>query len=174
MKKLFAIALLATGVMISAQANAQDDDKTKRPSPPATATGKLASGATITIDYGQPSVKGRTIGKDLEPMEGQVWRTGANEATVFKTDKDITVMDKKLPAGEYGFFTIFNGNEATIIFNKTAKQWGAFKYKAEDDALRVKTKIGTASPAAEKLTFTVSPGTVGFVWGSKKVEFPVK
>ncbi|HCT23765.1 MAG TPA: hypothetical protein DIW54_10735, partial [Chitinophagaceae bacterium] len=52
----------------------------KRPSPPAQATATLASGATITNDYSQPAVKGRTVGKDLEPKQGEVWRTGANEA----------------------------------------------------------------------------------------------
>src|SRR3954469_2074429 len=125
MKKLFAITLLASGLLMSVKANAQDD-KSKRPSPPAKVSSKLSSGATVTVDYSQPSLKGRTIGKDVEPMEGKVWRTGANEATVFETDKDITVAGQKLPAGKYGLFTIFNGNEATVIFNKTWKQWGAF------------------------------------------------
>src|ERR1035437_3676395 len=117
MKKLLTIALLASGLMISTQgANAQNEDKSKRPSPPAKVSEKLKSGATIGIDYSQPSVKGRTIGKDLEPMEGKVWRTGANEATVFETDKDIMVNGKKLPAGKYGLFTIFSGNDVTVIF----------------------------------------------------------
>ena len=80
MKKILSTLLLA-GLFIS-NANAQQD-KSKRPSPPAIVTQTLASGATISIDYSQPSVKGRTIGKDLEPKEGAVWRTGANEATVF-------------------------------------------------------------------------------------------
>ena len=174
MKKLLAIALLASGLMISAQTSAQNEDKSKRPSPPAKASAKISSGATVTIDYSQPSLKGRTIGKDVEPMEGKVWRTGANEATTFETDKELMVMNQKLPAGKYGFFTIFNGDEATVIFNKTSQQWGAFKYKAEDDALRVNTKVTKASPAAEKLTFQVNPGSFGFVWGDKKVEVPVK
>ena len=174
MKKLFAFALLASGLMISAQTNAQNDDKSKRPSPPVKVSGKTASGATVTIDYSQPAVKGRTIGKDLEPMEGQVWRTGANEATIFETDKEVMVGDQKLPAGQYALFTIFNGDDVTVIFNKTAKQWGAFKYKMEDDAVRIKTKATAASPAAEKLVFSVDAGQVGFVWGGKKVEFPVK
>src|ERR1700712_878736 len=125
MKKLFSIALLATGLFTAMQVNAQKppEDKSKRPSPPATATQALKSGATVTIDYSQPSIKGRTIGKDLEPMEGKVWRTGANEATVFTTTKDVMVEGKKLPAGKYGLFTIFSGGEATIIFNKTSNQW---------------------------------------------------
>src|SRR6187402_3904522 len=78
------------------------------PSPPAKASETIENGAVITINYSQPSVKGRTIGKDLEPMEGKVWRTGANEATVFETTKDVMVEGKKLPAGKYGLFTIFN------------------------------------------------------------------
>ena len=53
MKKLLAIALLASGLMISARTSAQNEDKSKRPSPPATASAKLSSGATVTIDYGQ-------------------------------------------------------------------------------------------------------------------------
>lgn len=175
MKKLLTIALLASGLMMSTHgANAQNDDKSKRPSPPAKVTEKLASGATITIDYSQPSVKGRTIGKDLEPMDGKVWRTGANEATVFETDKDILVNNEKLPAGKYGLFTIFSGNEVTVIFNKTWKQWGAFTYKADDDVLRIKSKSEEASPASEKLVFSISTDAVSFVWGNKKVEFQVK
>ncbi len=173
MKKLFAIAFLASGLMLSMQeANAQDNKS--KPSPPATVSEKLKSGATISINYSQPSVKGRTIGKDLEPMDGKVWRTGANDATVFETDQDITVNGEKLPAGKYGLFTIFEGNDVTVIFNKTWKQWGAFKYKAEEDALRIKTKVKEESPAAEKLTFFISSKAVSFVWGNKKVEFPVK
>ena len=96
MKKLFNVAMFATVLMAGMQACAQDEDKSKRPSPPAKVTQKIKSGATISIDYSQPSVKGRTIGKDLEPNDGQVWRTGANEATVFETDKDVSVGGKKL------------------------------------------------------------------------------
>ncbi|MEO7768757.1 MAG: DUF2911 domain-containing protein [Ferruginibacter sp.] len=175
MKKLFAFALLSGSLMMSLQGCAQNGDKSKRPSPPAKASATLAGGANVSIDYSQPSIKGRTIGKDLEPMEGQVWRTGANEATVFETDKDITVMGQKLPAGKYGLFTIFNGDEVTLIFSKTWKQWGAFTYKAADDELRVKTQATMASPGAEKLNFSIAGGgTVTLVWGNKKVDFEVK
>ncbi|MEO6549098.1 MAG: DUF2911 domain-containing protein [Ferruginibacter sp.] len=175
MKKLFAFAMLASVLMISTQATAQDQDKSKRPSPPAKVAVKLASGANISIDYSKPSVKGRTIGKDLEPMEGQVWRTGANEATVFETDKDVTVQGEKLPAGKYALFTIFNGNDVTLIFSKTWKQWGAYTYKMADDVLRVKATATTANPAAETLNFIVSDaGNVDMVWGNKKVDFQVK
>ena len=176
MKKILTIALFASGLISTMSVNAQaTEDKSKRPSPPAMVTQKINSGATISIDYSQPSVKGRTIGKDLEPMDGQVWRTGANEATVFSTDKDIMVEGKALPAGNYGLFTLFNGDDVTIIFNKTSKQWGAFKYKEADDALRVKATQSKLSSPAEKMTFAISDdGKVDFMWGDRKVEFTVQ
>ena len=175
MKKLFTMALLASGLMASVHVNAQtEEDKSKRPSPPAKVTQKINSGATISIDYSQPSVKGRTIGKDLEPMDGKVWRTGANEATVFETDKDLTIAGKKLPAGKYGLFTLFNGDTVTVIFNKTWQQWGAFKYNGADDVLRINTKYSKASPESEKMTFTITPGgVVTLLWGNRKFNFKV-
>ena len=176
MKKLFTMAMFATALMTGIHANAQEaEDKSKRPSPPAKVTEKISSGATISIDYSQPSVKGRTIGKDLEPLNGEVWRTGANEATVFETDKDVTIDGKKLPAGKYGLFTLFNGNDVSVIFNKTWKQWGAFKYKEADDALRIKTKVVDESSSTEKMTFKISPaGVVTLLWGNKKVDFTIQ
>lgn len=176
MKRILSIALLASGLISAVSSNAQDaEDKSKRPSPPAKVTEKISSGATITIDYSQPSVKGRTVGKDIEPMDGQVWRTGANEATVFETDKDVMVEGQKLPAGKYGLFTLFNGNDVTLIFNKTWKQWGAFKYNEADDALRVKATESELSSPSEKMTFAIAPsGTVDLMWGDRKVEFTVK
>src|SRR6187431_3048056 len=133
MKKVFSVALFTAALFMSPATQAQEkQDKSKRPSPPAVVTQTLPSGAVVSIDYSQPSVKGRTIGKDLEPKEGAVWRTGANEATVFETSKDVKVEGRELPAGKYGLFTIAGKNEWTIIFNKTWKQWGAFEYKEAD------------------------------------------
>jgi hypothetical protein len=144
-------------------------------SPPAKATETTDDGATITISYSQPSVKGRTIGKDLEPMEGKVWRTGANKATVFEVNKDVKIEGKTLPAGKYSLFTINNGDEWTIIFNKTWDQWGAFNYKEADDALRVKVKGSKAKEFSEKMTFAVNKkGKVSLMWGDKQADFTVK
>ena len=144
-------------------------------SPPAKVSETIENGAVITINYSQPSVKGRTIGKDLEPMEGKVWRTGANKATVFEVSKDVKVEDQALAAGKYGLFTIVNGDEWTIIFNKTADQWGAFSYKEADDALRVRVKGDKAKTFSEKMTFVVNKnGKVSLMWGDKQVDFKVK
>lgn len=150
-------------------------DKSQRPSPPDSVKVTLKSGATVSINYSQPSVKGRTIGSNLEPMPGKVWRTGANEATVFETDKNIKVEGKDLPAGKYGLFTIANGNDWTIIFNKTWNQWGAFTYKDADDALRVKVKAGKAPAFAEKMKFNISAdGKITLLWGDIDIHFNVE
>ncbi|NJO26057.1 MAG: DUF2911 domain-containing protein [Bacteroidia bacterium] len=146
-----------------------------RPSPASTAKATLDNGANISISYSQPSVKGRTIGTDLEPMPGKVWRTGANEATVFETDKDIKVEGQPLAAGKYGLFTIMNGDEWTIIFNKTWNQWGAFRYKDTDDVLRVKVKSVKADPFAEKMSFSIqNSGKISLMWGAIQVDFKVE
>jgi hypothetical protein len=89
------------GVLLCSLTWAQAD-KATRPSPPATATGKIKD-ATITIDYSSPSVKGRKIWGGLVPYN-KVWRAGANEATIFTTNKDIEVEGKKLAAGKYSLF----------------------------------------------------------------------
>lgn len=172
--KKFALLLnllfLATIFVACAQ-----EDKSKRPSPPVMANETISSGANISINYGQPSVKGRTIGKDLEPMAGKVWRAGANEATVFETDKAVTIEGKTLPAGKYAFFTVDNGSDWTLIFNKTSNQWGAYDYKEADDALRVTVKPEKAKSFSEKLTYTVDKsGEVSLLWGDKDVSFNVK
>lgn len=175
MKKI--LSLLAIAGLFTTQVFAQKptEDKSKRPSPPAMVSQTLKSGATITINYSQPSIKGRTIGKDIEPMEGKVWRTGANEATTFQTDKDITIDGSKLAAGKYSLFTIFAGKNVTVIFNKVAEQWGAFKYKMEDDALRINTTSHYNKLFAEKLSFTVSKnGEINILWGNQEVSFKIK
>ena len=164
---LSAIALVTLG--IKAQ-----DDKSKRPSPPAKVTETISNGTVITIDYSQPAVKGREIGKEIAPY-GKVWRTGANEATTFEVSKDVKVEGKSLPAGKYGLFTIPNKEEWVVIFNKTPNQWGAYKYAESDDVLRVKVKPTKAPQFTERMTFNVDKsGKVSLLWGNEEVDFSVK
>ena len=164
---LSAIALVTLGVKAQ-------DDKSKRPSPPAKVTETTTSGTVITIDYSQPSVKGREIGKEIAPY-GKVWRTGANEATTFEVSKDVKVEGKSLPAGKYGLFTIPNKEEWLIIFNKTPNQWGAYKYSEADDVLSVKVKPTKAPQFTERMTFNVDKsGKVSLLWGNEEVDFSVK
>jgi hypothetical protein len=169
MKSFLLLAISVTTMLVARG----QDDKSKRASPPAQAKETISSGAVVTIDYSQPSVKGRTIGKDLEPIPGKVWRTGANEATVFEVSKAVKVEGKDLPTGKYGLYSIANEGEWTIIFSKTWDTWGT-NYKEADDVLRVKVKPQKAGQFAEKMTFSVNKnGTVTLLWGDKKVDFKV-
>lgn len=119
----------------------------------------------ISIVYHRPNVKGRQIWgcqtSDVIPKGGvtydclvpygQVWRTGANEATVFEINNDVMINGQKLPKGKYSLHTIPGDNEWTIIFNKTWNQWGSYSYDEKQDALRV-----TAKPVAADMMETMS------------------
>jgi hypothetical protein len=153
------VALICMGVLISGHSWAQQEDKSKRPSPPAIAKGKIKD-ATITIDYSAPSVKGRKIFGGLVPYN-EVWRAGANEATIFSTDKDIEVEGKKLAAGKYSLFMTPGEKEWTVFFNSVTGQWGDTRDgKANMDAsktvLEVKVKPKEDSKVQEKLVFEIS------------------
>ena len=105
----------------------------------------------ITLVYSRPNVKGRKIFGAMEPY-GVVWRTGANAATTITFTDDVTIEGNKVPAGEYGLFSIPDQNEWTVILNKTANQWGAYTYKQADDILRFKVKTVNHSDPLETLT----------------------
>jgi hypothetical protein len=168
MKKLLLLTAMAiTGMGVLAQT-----DKSKRPSPPAKVTETTSKGVALTIDYSQPAVKGREIGKDIAPY-GKVWRTGANEATVFEVSKDVKINGKTLPAGKYGLYSIPGKDEWVIIFNKKWNQWGT-EYNEADDALRVNVKPTKAPQFTERMTFTIAKnGKVSLLWGDHEVDFTV-
>ena len=136
------------------------------------ATGKI-NNATITINYGSPSVNGREIWGALVPFN-QVWRAGANDATTFETDKEVTIEGTKLPAGKYSFFVIPNEKECIIIFNKEAKQWGAYKYKVKEDQLRVSVKPQVAKVSVEKLVYSINQKNVVLSWGKWNIPISIK
>jgi hypothetical protein len=144
-------------------------------SPAATAVGSI-NGANLSIKYSSPYVKGRKVyGTDLVPYGGKVWRAGANSATVFETDKDITVEGKKLPAGKYSVYVIANENEWVIIFNSKTGQWGINRDQSTTldpslDVLRVNVKPRKAE-FRESLAYQFNPN--GFVLGWENVEVPV-
>ncbi|HYM95523.1 MAG TPA: DUF2911 domain-containing protein [Chitinophagaceae bacterium] len=164
------------GMFLSSMTWAQMD-KSKRASPPATATGKV-KGATITINYSSPAVKGRKIWGDLVPFD-KVWRTGANEATLFETDKDIKVESKSLPAGKYSLYTIPGEKEWVIIINSQTGQWGINKdgstteYPAKD-VLRVTVKPGKSASFNERMKFEVDRNGFALLWENLKVPVSVK
>src|SRR5208282_745957 len=94
-----------------------------KPSPPASATCDLGGGKTIKTDYSSPRMKGRKIYGELVPF-GQVWRAGANEATTFVTDTDLSVGGLPVLKGSYTLFTITNRDKWTLIISKKTGEWG--------------------------------------------------
>lgn len=131
----------------------------------------------ITINYGRPGVKGRTIWGKLVPYDA-VWRAGANEATKITFSTDVLIEGKKLKKGSYSFFSIPGKKEWTIIFNKVADQWGAFEYNESQDALRVKVKTEKGN-WQEWLAYTITKVTdtsavIRLEWEKLKVPFKVE
>lgn len=143
-------------------------------SPAATATGK-AGDAAITINYSSPSVKGRQIWGGLVPYD-KVWRAGANQATIFQTDKDIKVGGKALPAGKYSLYALVSEKEWTIIFNSQTGQWGINRdgSTTEDpakDVIRVTVKPVKSATMNERLVYTIN--NKGFVLSWENLDVPV-
>lgn len=154
MRKLAIVcsSLLVFLAVASSPLRAQED-KSKRPSPPATAKCELAGGKTVTIDYSSPRKKGRNVFGDVVKY-GEVWRTGANEATTFVTTGDVMVGGTHVPAGSYTLFTVPGKDKWTLIISKTTGEWGT-KYSGEkEDFARVEMKAGTASTPLENFTIT--------------------
>ena len=174
MKKILFLAAFITSAFISNAQHNMSKEKATMPSPPASTTATIASGTNVTVNYSQPAVKGRNVwAGDLAPY-GKVWRTGANDATTFEVSKDVMINGKALKAGKYALFSIPGEKEWTIIFNKTAKQWGAYSYKEADDVLRVTAKSESA-PMTERFTIKAeNSGMVALMWDQIKVGFTVK
>jgi hypothetical protein len=129
--------------------------QTKRLSPPTQAQCKFPDGQTVSVDYSSPGRRGRKIFGDLVPY-GQVWRTGANEATTFVTTTNLIVEGKEIPAGNYTIFTIPNPDKWTLIVNKKTGEWGIpYKYEA-DELTRTTLSVLPLSSPVENLTIMLS------------------
>lgn len=154
----------------------------------------------LSITYSRPAVKGRTVygdwpgeekgegtldnqntrpaGAPLVPW-GHVWRSGANEATMFVAADDVLINGQPLPAGTYSLHSIPGKDEWTFIFNKDDGQWGSFSYDAAKDALRVKAKPTWTADSTELLTYNIDApegdtATVTLRWEKLSVPFTVK
>jgi hypothetical protein len=154
----------------------------------ASVTQTLGTDASITIVYGRPGVKGRTIWGDLVPYglapgnkysenKPYPWRAGANENTTFESDKDLLIEGKPLPAGKYGIHMIPGEKEWVIIFSKNSSAWGSYTYKQEEDALRV-TVVPVKAPFKEWMVFGFddlagTSATAYLHWEELKVPFKI-
>src|ERR1700756_1298018 len=153
--------ILALSIAAAAQAGGGGKQAAKpRPSPPASAQCKFSDGKSIKVDYSSPRVKGRKIFGELVPY-GQVWRTGANEATTFVTDTNLSMSGKDVPAGKYTIFTIPNQDKWTLIISKKTGEWGIPYPGADSDLTRVDMKVAPTSGAVEDFTIAFDKGGKG-------------
>jgi hypothetical protein len=154
MKKLIVVlALVLVGVGVFFGVKASQQDKSKRPSPSATAQCALADGKTITVDYSSPRLKGRKVGDKIAPY-GEVWRAGANEATTFVTTADLVVGGTKVPAGSYTLFAMPNPDKWTLVISKKTGEWGVPYPGADSDFARVDMKVSALPSPMENFTIS--------------------
>lgn len=118
-------------------------------SPPAQASVTL-DGKQLTVHYSSPSMRGRKIFGSLVPY-GQVWRTGANAATTFKTDANLTIGTASVPAGTYTLYTLPSAGTWKLIINKQTGQWGLTYHQAQDLA-RVDMEKSSLPAPQERMT----------------------
>ena len=127
--------------------------------------------------YSRPSKRDRQIFGSLVPY-GEVWRTGANEATELTLYTDMMVGDKIVEAGTYTLYTIPEEKEWTVILNKSTNIWGAYDYHVEQDLVRIKVPVKQAKTSIESLSMAFAPTDNGaklqIGWDDRYVEVPFK
>jgi hypothetical protein len=150
-KSLAIVAVCCLGLVLAARIGMAQGDKSKRPSPPASAKCSLEGGKSIAVDYSSPRAKGRKVYGGIVPY-GEVWRAGANEATTFVTDTEVTVGGKVVPAGSYTLFTVPNKDKWVLVISKKTGEWGTPYPGADSDFARVDMKAATLPSNVENFT----------------------
>lgn len=145
-------------------------------SPMDLATATTPDGETVArVIYGRPQKRGREIFGKLVPY-GEVWRTGANEASELTLYQDLSVGGETIEAGSYSFYTIPEQHEWTIILNKTTNTWGAYDYQVQQDRARIKVPVRKLNNPLETLSMLFEPTDSGFTlklgWDDRYVEVP--
>ena len=168
--------LIVALLLISLQAAAQDAVK-PRPSPLAVVSTRYKD-TYLKITYSQPHKQGRVIFGSLVPF-GQVWRTGANEATELTITRDIRINGLELKAGSYSLFTIPGKETWTIILNSDLGLWGSYNYNSKLDVLRFDVPVTAVGEFVyEAFTILVDPRNANadlvLAWDKTKVIIPLQ
>jgi hypothetical protein len=133
-------------------------------------------GARLMVDYGRPSARGRKVFGGIVPW-GAVWRTGANAATQFETDRNLEIGGKAVPAGKYTLWTVPTEDGATLIINSQTGQWGT-DYDASKDIVKIPLAVKSPAQPVERFTIAFEPGqgnhsTLSFTWANRRMETPL-
>ena len=121
-------------------------------SPPDSVKANVA-GATLAVRYSRPSTRGRAIFGNVVPWN-QVWRTGANQATIFETSADLVIAGTPVPAGKYSLWTLPSPAGWKLIVNKNTGQWGT-DYNAQYDLARLDMKVERLLQPVEQFTIAL-------------------
>lgn len=148
--------------------------------PQASPSAKIAQkvGLTdVTVDYSRPSTKGRKIFGELVPY-GEVWRTGANGATIISFSTDVEIDGKKVPQGQYAIYSIPGKSEWTIILSKDTKLWGAIGYNPDNDLIRFQVEPNKLSRVYETFEISFNNMTdngadLSIKWDQTRVDFRI-
>jgi hypothetical protein len=173
MRKIFNV-LLASSLISSAGYS----QTVRTPAPSTTTTVKQGFAlSNIDLSYSRPSVKGRKIFGDLVPY-GKVWRTGANDATTITFGEDVTIDGKTVKAGKYGFLTIPEQSQWTLILTKQTDVTSPAAYKQDQDVIRVTTQVNTLPFSVENFTMmfgniTNSTCELWVMWDMTMVALPI-
>jgi len=134
----------------------------------------VIDGANVSIEYGRPSLKGRTVGKEVAPY-GEEWRTGADAATTIKSDKALMFGAMHVEPGTYTLYTLPGEKQWQLIISKKTGQWG-IPYPKGEDLGRAPMTVTAAPAPAELLTITIedtkSGGTLHVDWGTTRASIP--
>ncbi len=144
-------------------------NKSDRPSPPVMTQGNIGS-VNIKIEYSSPRVRGREIWGELVPYHN-LWRTGANEATIISVSGDLMLEGQFLPKGKYSLFTIPAEDSWTILINKEWDLWGSYDYDEKKNVLSIKVNSVKLSQTVENMTFSIVDDHIKFMW--EKVGFNI-
>jgi hypothetical protein len=126
-----------------------------------------AGAAEVAVVYSRPSLRGRQLMGLLVPYD-QVWRTGANAATILRTSRDLEIGGVHVPAGSYSLWSVHTRDGAQLVINRQTGQWGT-EHDASQDLARVPMTIARATGLQERFTFALTPaangGTLAYAWG---------
>ncbi len=147
-----------------------------RQSPMAIAAATLENGTYVKIVYSSPRKRGRKIFGGLVPY-GEIWRTGANEATEITLTGTVTMAGHRVEAGTYALFTVPGENSWTIILNGTLGRWGAYDYDATTDELRFDVSSTVTEQTYEAFTISIDAESaapaIRLVWENTAVNIPL-
>ena len=129
-------------------------------------------GANLSVTYGRPYLRDRTVGESVEPMDGQIWRLGADEATTLSTSGDLMVGSVHVPVGDYTLWTLTSGETTELIVNSETGQWGT-AYDDSQDLGRTEMTTGNLDSPAEQLTIFVESNALRFEWGTMVASVPL-